>query len=393
MDVPSYLETLKFNTPECIKEDPVNYASEIFDFLVEYEWLFDDVPVHFLSKQCESIPNSFKIEFLEMDEESSRILAQCPDSDCQLLPQQLQPFVDRINSLTMPSKFTTEHIKTTPLGHAFIIGMRAKKKHEVERLASLICDVNSDQNINTIVDVGAGKGWLGQVMTHTMNMDVINLEGNPNHNSNANLREDKVQYRLQSKQRRKQYSESMKAAHNKNNNNNNNNNSNNNSNNDSNCDILEKEEERNDGNNIENKIITIPPLIVHFGLDFNCDVNLFENLIWKKKDEVMKFKKDNNLIPLQSLNNDKEDFEQRKFCLISLHGCGDLSPSVLHTFVHCKSASTLVCVGCCYHRLSYCELKKKQNDITLSKMFGVDCSTTKSISNQSNSSTTYGLLL
>lgn len=46
-----------------------------------------------------------------------------------------------------------------------------------------------------------------------------------------------------------------------------------------------------------------------------------------------------------------------KACLICLHGCGDLSASVLYTFAKWPQCATLVSVGCCYHKLSITEIK------------------------------------
>jgi len=38
--------------------------------------------------------------------------------------------------------------------------------------------------------------------------------------------------------------------------------------------------------------------------------------------------------------------------LLTLHGCGDLSCTVLRLFANWKSAKTVICVGCCYNKMS-----------------------------------------
>lgn len=39
-------------------------------------------------------------------------------------------------------------------------------------------------------------------------------------------------------------------------------------------------------------------------------------------------------------------------CLVGLHCCGDLTPSVLKQFCEMDECKALVCMGCCYHRMN-----------------------------------------
>jgi hypothetical protein len=39
-------------------------------------------------------------------------------------------------------------------------------------------------------------------------------------------------------------------------------------------------------------------------------------------------------------------------CIVTLHACGDLSPSTIRAFAQCTLSSALVNVGCCYHNLT-----------------------------------------
>lgn len=48
-----------------------------------------------------------------------------------------------------------------------------------------------------------------------------------------------------------------------------------------------------------------------------------------------------------------ESVEPVKACMIGLHCCGDLTPTMLHRFVDCPWITSLVCVSCCYHRMAY----------------------------------------
>ncbi|XP_039267642.2 methyltransferase-like protein 25B [Styela clava] len=50
-----------------------------------------------------------------------------------------------------------------------------------------------------------------------------------------------------------------------------------------------------------------------------------------------------------SINNDR-------ILLSGLHACGDLSPTMIYTFVNCKEIACLISVACCYMKLSVDEL-------------------------------------
>ena len=44
--------------------------------------------------------------------------------------------------------------------------------------------------------------------------------------------------------------------------------------------------------------------------------------------------------------------ENRKALLVGLHTCGDLSTTILRSFVNFNSVQSVVLVGCCYHKLN-----------------------------------------
>ena len=55
-----------------------------------------------------------------------------------------------------------------------------------------------------------------------------------------------------------------------------------------------------------------------------------------------------------SANTDevKPNEQRDSFILVGLHTCGDLSPTLLRTFVNCPEVKGIVSVGCCYMKLS-----------------------------------------
>lgn len=75
---------------------------------------------------------------------------------------------------------TSEQI--TKLNKAFIRGMKDKKVHEVERLSFLVNKLNKENDVQTVIDIGAGKGYISQVLALQFGLNVINLEGQSTHN-------------------------------------------------------------------------------------------------------------------------------------------------------------------------------------------------------------------
>ena len=51
-------------------------------------------------------------------------------------------------------------------------------------------------------------------------------------------------------------------------------------------------------------------------------------------------------------DSDATDCDTETFVITGLHACGDLTPTMMRVFVNCASASSLVSVACCYHKLT-----------------------------------------
>jgi hypothetical protein len=89
----------------------------------------------------------------------------------------------------------------------------------------------------------------------------------------------------------------------------------------------------------------------------------------------------------------KDDHEasQRNTAIITLHACGDLSPTTIRAFVDSKVASLLLNVGCCYHKLSLaqcasCQDPYQQDVEAINPLEDdqVDCIPTSSSNNSEN---------
>ncbi|GJJ15632.1 hypothetical protein Clacol_009910 [Clathrus columnatus] len=91
------------------------------------------------------------------------------------IPQPLNEMLHKIDSLTLPRELDIKFNLQTPS----LRGMSPKKAHEVSQMTSFVSYVlnGGAHNINHIVDVGAGQGYLSRALTQPpLSMDVLALD-------------------------------------------------------------------------------------------------------------------------------------------------------------------------------------------------------------------------
>ena len=67
----------------------------------------------------------------------------------------------------------------------------------------------------------------------------------------------------------------------------------------------------------------------------------------------------------QTSTGSKENKEN--YVLVGLHTCGDLSPTMIRTFVNCKGAKAIVLISCCYMKLTLNEMEMNFNNLSISE--------------------------
>eukprot|EP01130_Rhizamoeba_saxonica_P012996 TRINITY_DN551_c0_g1_i2.p1 TRINITY_DN551_c0_g1~~TRINITY_DN551_c0_g1_i2.p1 ORF type:complete len:218 (+),score=49.45 TRINITY_DN551_c0_g1_i2:121-774(+) len=177
------------------------------------------------------------------------------------------------------------------LEQIWTIGMKKKKIHEVERLAQVISSVNKVPEIQTVLDIGAGKGYISHILKYYSKMNVIGIEGQATHSTSATTWGEKLRDRLI---KRKNRDETFLLG---------------------------------EYSGIEN-VPEDNSRFFHYFVEPDMDVSDFKNML-------------NNV-----LDNDNEEVG-----MISLHACGNLSPSILRLFNTLDNVSTLVNIGCCYMKM------------------------------------------
>lgn len=55
---------------------------------------------------------------------------------------------------------------------------------------------------------------------------------------------------------------------------------------------------------------------------------------------------------MNELDGSVDETENVRVCLVGLHCCGDLTPAMLTQFSQFDQCTAMVCMGCCYHRMT-----------------------------------------
>ena len=71
--------------------------------------------------------------------------------------------------------------------------MKQKKKYEIQLLGDTIIKEAKNKNINTIIDIGCGKGYLTNYISLNSNLRIIGIEGNEDNTNKMMLRINKIE--------------------------------------------------------------------------------------------------------------------------------------------------------------------------------------------------------
>ncbi|CAA6668561.1 unnamed protein product [Spirodela intermedia] len=124
-------------------------------------------------------------------------------------PATLKGFVKTLKSLVLPrdpksSNTIFDDFQVAQLGSVLSQGMNQKKKHEVEILSAVVSVVASFVGAATVIDVGAGQGYLSQVLSFLYHLSVIALDASPHHASVTSLRAERIKKHFTVKSRKSQ---------------------------------------------------------------------------------------------------------------------------------------------------------------------------------------------
>lgn len=208
-----------------------SYVEELLRFLIPWQWLWNAHLVDlFTERTWEHLPASWLAS-----------LASCHTRDLLLVPSgcfldtwpsDLKAFVHSAHRLSLHSRFPFSNhsspqgspsqrpervrkceavlapspcfspISLTSLPPLLLTGMGAKKKHEVSRLASLVSGLAGSLGICHVLDLGAGQGYLSQLLAFHLCLDVAAVDLSEHHAAVVAGRAARIRKHLRKKEQR-----------------------------------------------------------------------------------------------------------------------------------------------------------------------------------------------
>ncbi|XP_050944105.1 uncharacterized protein LOC103487650 isoform X5 [Cucumis melo] len=317
----------------------LQWIKAIADFIKPYSFLINAPVVNF-----------FKDRLWEaVDEEWMECLRKEPVENLLLIPsgvvqenwpESLKKFIRTSKSLAFQREQADLQMVLpgwcmASLNTVLSQGMNQKKKHEVEVLSAIISLIASDLESSAIVDVGAGQGYLAQVLSFHYKHSVLAIDACSHHGNVTSARSARI---------KKYYLAQIRKAG---------------------FYRLEAENLR------LPKAMTFHVLSVD-ALKSLANMSLEDDHVEKPSttgDDQKKINQQESKC-LTLCNSDQEP----SLVLAGLHACGDLSVIMLRTFVECKEVKAVINIGCCYNLLTEYGSNNKgiQNGFPMS--FGVKSS-------------------
>ncbi|XP_062011937.1 uncharacterized protein LOC133728547 isoform X1 [Rosa rugosa] len=273
------------------------WINAIVDFIKPFSFLTNAHVVNFFKDRLWEAIDEEWMDCLR--EEAVENLLQIPCGVVQdHWPASLKEFIVTLRSLALPRQqadlqAVLPGMSMTSLNSVLSTGMNSKKKHEVEVLSAVVNSVANTIGAHAIIDVGAGQGYLAQVLSFHYQHSVIAIDACSHHGRVTNARAEQI---------KKHYAAQMRKSA------------------------------------AGNRSLNVPKTVT-------CNVMSIDML---KALADTSLHKDNASVLQSSCNADCET----SLVLAGLHACGDLSVTMLKTFMECEEVKAVVSVGCCYNLLS-----------------------------------------
>ncbi|KEH38366.1 protein RRNAD1 isoform X3 [Medicago truncatula] len=197
-------------------------------------------------------------------------------------------------------------LQMTSINRVIAQGMNGKKKHEVEALSAVVSIVADSVRADAIVDVGAGQGYLAQVLAFQYQHPVIAIDACSHHGMVTDARAERI---------KKHYTSKMVKS----------------------------------GSGMQN--LNVPKTITCRVLSIESLKTLVETSV-PSDDHEQSTLRGENQEDKGKLDCPNDANNRPSTVLAGLHACGDLSVIMLKTFLGCRDVEAVVSIGCCYNLLS-----------------------------------------
>ncbi|KAL5736786.1 hypothetical protein ACOSQ2_031574 [Xanthoceras sorbifolium] len=290
----------------------LEWIEAIVDFVRPYAFLINAHVVNFFTDRLWEAVDRDWINCLRR--ESVENLLLIPSGVVQdHWPDSLKEFVLTLSSLVFPRKqadlqMVFSGLQVISPNSVLAQGMNQKKKHEVEVLSAVVSSIANNVRAHTVVDVGAGQGYLAQVLSFQYKHSVVAIDACSHHGKVTDSRAERI---------RKHYAAQMRKF------------------------------------GLVNESLNVPKTITCHVLSMDMLKALTSLSLDKDDVEQPKLIAQNNgELDRRKLLSPCNAESETSLVLAGLHACGDLSVTMLKTFSECKEVKAVVSIGCCYNLLS-----------------------------------------
>ncbi|KAK7272681.1 hypothetical protein RJT34_29431 [Clitoria ternatea] len=289
--------------------ETLSWINDIINFLAPYSSLINAHVVNFFKDRLWENVDAEWIHCLRREPVQNLLLIPSGVVQDQW-PTSLKEFVLKLRSMVFSQKQADINIalpglRMTSLNSVLAQGMNVKKKHEVEVLSAVVSTIANSVGAHTIVDVGAGQGYLAQVLAFQYQHPVIAIDACSHHGRVTDARAERI---------KKHYTSQMVKS----------------------------------GSGMQS--LNVPKTITCHVLSPDTLKTLVESSLHGDDVEQIRLKGENE--DLRKLNWLTDANKKPSTVLAGLHACGDLSVTMLKTFLESKDVKAIVSLGCCYNLLS-----------------------------------------
>ncbi|KAF5728209.1 protein RRNAD1-like [Tripterygium wilfordii] len=292
--------------------ETLEWINAIIDFIRPYTFLINAHVVNFFTDRLWESLNPEWINCLRNEPVQNLLLI--PSGVVQdHWPASLREFVLTLRTLVFPREqadlgTVLPGLKVTSLNNVLAQGMNMKKKHEVEVLSAIVNSIANGVRAHTIVDVGAGQGYLAQVLSFHYQQSVVAIDACSHHGKVTDARAERI---------KKHYAAQMRKFDSGNRS----------------CQVP--------------KTITCHVLSVDT-LKALTDMALHEDSVGQSNLSGQDYVD----LDGRKLLSSSEAENEPSLVLAGLHACGDLSVMMLRAFLGCEEIKAVISIGCCYNLLS-----------------------------------------
>ncbi|XP_043279557.1 methyltransferase-like protein 25 isoform X2 [Venturia canescens] len=157
-------------------EGDEEYFCQVLDLLHETQWLYKFPVTEILIRNTlENFPDGWMSALRNLNNEELNELVVNKRIEIDR-PESLLSFVEKCRFLDKLPPVISDDVEILP--KSFQTGMSKKKQHEIVCLANLVQSQCEKKGIKTIVDLGAGLGYVCQLLNFLHNYRVLGLESN-----------------------------------------------------------------------------------------------------------------------------------------------------------------------------------------------------------------------